>query len=62
MQQTPTPKPVDLHCPECGRWQAEVTDYGRVVCRDCGCELRYYSRSRRLLTMPAKRLRIKPTE
>lgn len=35
---------VDLKCPECGRFLAEVTGYGRAPCPNCGCEITYASK------------------
>lgn len=36
-------KTVILRCPECGHFIAEVSEFGRGVCRDCHCELTYFS-------------------
>ena len=30
---------VDIRCPQCGRFLAEVDTFGRAVCRDCGWEI-----------------------
>lgn len=38
---------VDLKCPECGRFLAEVTGYGRAPCPHCGCEVTYASKQAR---------------
>ena len=46
-------KKVVLRCPECRGFLAEVSGYGRAVCKDCGCELTYFSREMRELTKPA---------
>jgi predicted RNA-binding Zn-ribbon protein involved in translation (DUF1610 family) len=51
---------LDLKCPACGRWLAEVVDYARVVCAGCGAEVTYRSKQerRRALTVatPARRV------
>ena len=42
MQPLPTPQEnerMTIRCPKCNRFMAEVGDYGRVVCRDCGIEV-----------------------
>ncbi len=39
---------VKLRCPQCGRFLADVRDFGRVVCRDCGSELTYRSKQERV--------------
>ncbi len=33
------PDPVDIKCPKCGRFLAEVEGYGRAVCAECGIEV-----------------------
>jgi uncharacterized Zn finger protein (UPF0148 family) len=38
---------VDLCCPECGRFLAEVKVHGRAVCPHCGCEVTYRSKEER---------------
>jgi phage FluMu protein Com len=42
------PQPVEIRCPECDRFLADVRDLGRVVCPDCKCEIVYRSHSERL--------------
>jgi ribosomal protein S27AE len=39
--------PIKLKCPKCGRFLADVRDFGRCVCRDCGGEVTYRSRDER---------------
>jgi uncharacterized Zn finger protein (UPF0148 family) len=49
------PKSVTLTCPEDGRFLAEVSAFGRVVCPNCGSEVTYRNRDERkrpLTTMP----------
>lgn len=38
---------VKLRCPRCNRFLAEVRDYGKAVCRECGGETTYRSRGER---------------
>ena len=30
---------MTIRCPKCNRFMAEVSGYGRVVCRDCAIEI-----------------------
>lgn len=30
---------MDIRCPRCNRFLAEVGGFGRAVCRDCGVEV-----------------------
>ncbi len=43
-------EPVDIRCPECKHFLAEVVDYGRVVCQKCGWEVTVRSSGSRRLT------------
>ena len=40
---------VDIRCPECRRWLAETSAYGRAVCPHCGWEISVRSKAERLL-------------
>lgn len=40
---------VNLHCPRCGRFLAQVLDFARAICRECGCEVEYRSKAAREL-------------
>ncbi len=43
---TQASEPVLIRCPKCGRFLAEVTEYGRAVCGRCGWEVTLRSRRR----------------
>ena len=30
---------MEIRCPKCARFMAEVGNYGRAVCRDCGVQV-----------------------
>jgi predicted RNA-binding Zn-ribbon protein involved in translation (DUF1610 family) len=36
-----------LRCPACGRWLADVSDYAKLICPACRCELVYKSQAER---------------
>lgn len=42
-----TRQTVDLRCPNCARWLAEVKDFGRAVCPNCGWEVSVRSKCER---------------
>lgn len=45
---------VELRCPACRRFLADVGDYGRVVCSGCGAEVTYRSREDRRRDRPGQ--------
>ena len=53
---TTLPRRVDLHCPECGRYQGTVLGGGmKSICSGCGCAYEYTPKELRdlpLLTRP----------
>ncbi len=38
---------VDIRCPKCNGWMGEATYYARLVCGNCGSEVRYRSKEER---------------
>lgn len=40
-------KRVELRCPNCGKFLAEVTDFARVPCPECGSEVTFRSKAAR---------------
>jgi predicted amidophosphoribosyltransferase len=38
---------VKLVCPQCGRFLADVRDFGHAVCAGCGSAVTYHSRAER---------------
>lgn len=45
---------VELRCPACNRFLAEVIGYGRTVCPNCGGEVSYTSKEVRAERKAAK--------
>lgn len=38
---------ITLRCPQCNRFLAEVVDFGRIPCPECGSETTYRSKQQR---------------
>ena len=43
---------IDLRCPNCNRFLAQVLDFGRTVCPNCGGETTFKSREHRKKETP----------
>lgn len=39
--------PIKLHCPSCGRFLVEATDYARLPCPRCGAQVTWESKQAR---------------